>query len=166
MSHNNSLQTDPDWQAVLSAMQRYCAYQERCTDDVWKRLSKEKWVSEKKEQLIQVLREEGFVNDERFAMQYVRSKINQNKWGKMKIRYALQQKRIQSSLIDEVLNAFPDEVYQQMVKDELQKKLAQLQAEPKEKQFQKLYRFAASRSYEPDIFMPLIILLQQTQIDL
>ena len=140
---------------VLASMQGYCACQERCTDDVRKRLLKEDLSQEDQDRVVRSLLDDGFLDDGRFAKQYVRGKINQNKWGKIKIRYHLQHKGIASAMIEEALSDFSEEDYRNMMAHELQKKTGQLRDGKTEKKA-KLYRFAASRGYEPDLFLPML----------
>ena len=88
---------------VLDKMAKYCAYQERCVKDVKDKLKTFDFSEEEKIKILEYLLDNRFVNDERFAMAFVRGKVNQSGWGVNKIRFHLMQKGIAKELIDEAL---------------------------------------------------------------
>ncbi len=54
-------------------------------------------------EMLAIMEQEGFVDDERFARAYVRGKLRINGWGRLKIRNGLRAKLIDSKLIETVL---------------------------------------------------------------
>jgi regulatory protein len=81
----------------------YCAYRERCHYEVKERLFSLGLNKLSVDQLLVKLIEEGFLNEERFAVQFAGSHFRVKKWGKKKIAYALQQKRISDANIKNAL---------------------------------------------------------------
>lgn len=79
---------------ALSKLQRYCAYQERCHQEVRNKLIGLKVYGDDLEDVISSLISEGFLNEERYARAYVRGKSRIKRWGKMKIRTQLKAKQI------------------------------------------------------------------------
>lgn len=95
---------------------RYCAYQERSQQELRDKLYG--WGLHKKEteQLIALMIEEGFINEERFAIAYAGGKFRIKSWGKIKISYALKNKRVSDYCIRKALNEIDDNEYQKTLR--------------------------------------------------
>jgi regulatory protein len=96
------------------------------------------------------------VDDQRYANAYVNDKFRFNKWGRFKIIMYLKQKHIPEECISNAINNIPIENYRELLKSEMQKKMATL---PKASKFEikgKLYRFAAQRGFENDLIVKII----------
>lgn len=137
---------------------RYCAYQERCIHDL--KLKNHEWKLNAKEfeGLINELKEDNFLNEERYVESYVKGKFHLNKWGKLKIQHALHSKNIDSTMIDEKLNLISDEEYSKTIEELLTRKMAQLKADPNKKL--KAQRYLLSKGYELDLVYQLASKLQ------
>ena len=96
---------------ILSKLQRYCKYQERCEYDLEKKLNSLKVIGKMKESIIHELYENKYFDNKRFADEYVIGKFRNNKWGKIKIRYNLKSKSIDKKIVDESLNKISQEEY-------------------------------------------------------
>ena len=107
---------------VLDKMAKYCAYQERCVKDVTEKLKTFELTQKEKDEILDYLLDNRFVNDERFTKSFVRGKINQSGWGVNKIRFHLVQKGIAKETIDEALGQTDEEVYRQRLIDILKTK--------------------------------------------
>ena len=83
-----------DSYSILVKMQNWCAYQERSQFDVRRKLSEFQISIEDKENIIVKLIEENFINEERFALQFAKGKFSIKKWGRVKIRQELKQKKV------------------------------------------------------------------------
>ena len=59
---------------------RYGAYQDRTEYEIRTKAKALGIVGERLEQLIEQLKEESFIDDVRFAQNYVRSKLNHGRW--------------------------------------------------------------------------------------
>jgi len=66
-------------------MERYCSYQERCHQEIERKLNEMSLIIEAKELIIIHLLEHNFLNEERFSKAYARGKFNIKKWGKQRI---------------------------------------------------------------------------------
>ncbi|MCF6347249.1 MAG: RecX family transcriptional regulator [Flavobacteriaceae bacterium] len=66
-------------------MERYCSYQERCHQEVERKLNEMNLIIEARELIILHLLEHDFLNEERFSKTYARGKFNIKKWGKQRI---------------------------------------------------------------------------------
>ncbi len=106
---------------ILEKISRYCAIQERCKYDVINKLKSYKANQDELESYIEYLKKNNFLNEERFVELYIRSKINQNDWGPLKIKYSLYQKNIPEAVIDRLLNKYDKGFFKLKIKDYLKK---------------------------------------------
>lgn len=133
---------------VLDKMAKYCAYQERCVKDVKDKLKTFDIPQESKDEILDYLLDNRFVNDERFARSFVRGKVNQSGWGMNKIRFHLMQKGIDKDMIDEALGQTDEEVYKQKLIDILKAKAKTVKAETDFERKRKLAAFAMQKGFE------------------
>ena len=75
-------------------LQRFCAYQERCPQEVWVKLYSLGLSKSNSEAIVGYLIEQDFLNEKRFACSFARGKFNQKKWGKNKILLELKKRNI------------------------------------------------------------------------
>ncbi len=144
----------PEW--ILKKMYRYCAYQERSQYEVMMRL-KEMPVSQNMiERVIIHLREEDFINDERFAKAFVRGKFNHKNWGRNKIRFELKKRHIPDLLIEIGMHEIDEEEYEQTLRRILHKKDKLIREKDIRKRREKLFNFARSKGYESGLIHRLI----------
>jgi regulatory protein len=106
---------------ALQKARKYCAYSDRSHYDVMLKL--QDWNIDEKTSnwIITELIQEKFLNEERFALNYSRGKLNQNKWGRMKIKYGLRQKKISDFLIKKALQSISDDNYIDILSKEIDK---------------------------------------------
>jgi len=97
---------------ILSKLERYCKYQQRCKSDVENKLNKLEVPEKIKESIIHELSEKESFNNKRFSIEYAVGKFRNNKWGKIKIRYNLNCKFIEKNIIDEALKKIPKSEYE------------------------------------------------------
>ncbi len=136
---------------VLDKMAKYCAYQERCVKEVTDKLKSYDLSQEDRDEILDYLVDNRFVNDERFAKSFVKGKINQSGWGLNKIRFHLVQKGIAKELIDKALQTTDEEVYRQRLVGILQAKAKTIKAENSFEKKRKLAAFAQQRGFEPGL---------------
>ena len=136
---------------VLDKMAKYCAYQERCTKDVRDKLKTFDIPQEDRDKILDYLLDNRFVNDERFAMSFVRGKVNQSGWGVNKIRFHLVQKGITKDIIDEALEQTDEEVYRQRLIDILKTKAKIVKAANDFERKRKLAAYAMQKGFESDL---------------
>lgn len=88
---------------------RYCAYQERCIQEVEHKLHTVGCPPRQISAYLHYLSEEDFLKESRYAELFVRGKVNNNKWGPRKIEVALMAKKVPLSLIRNELEKFDSE---------------------------------------------------------
>ena len=146
-----------DSQNALERAMRICSQNERCKNDIRLKLIQWDVPGEKHDDLIQKLVDDQFIDERRYSKLFIRSKINQNKWGKNKIRWQLIRKKIPEQLINEGLDEVNDEQYYDMIAGEIKTKMKQISPaiDPFKKK-SKILQFAASRGYEMNIVNEII----------
>lgn len=129
---------------IFGQLERFCAYQERCEQDVRKKLYSVPCSQEQRDSVVEALKEQGFLDEGRFVDAFVRGKLREQ-WGKLKIRMALVAKRIDSSLIDARLQDIDEEAYSQSLEELVGKWRRMHSADAGNKP--KLIRFLLSRGF-------------------
>ena len=136
---------------VLDKIAKYCAYQERCVKDVRDKLKTFDLPQEEKDEILDYLLDNRFVNDDRFAKSFVRGKINQSGWGLNKIRFHLMQKGIAKDIIDESLGQTNEDLYRQRLIDILKTKSKTIKAETDFERKRKLAAYAMQKGFEASL---------------
>ena len=106
---------------ALSKLMKYCAYQDRCHQEVRTKLIQLEVYGDKLEQVMSRLIEEDFLNEERFARSFARGKFRIKKWGKNKITQALKRKNISPYCIRKAMTEIGDQEYEKTLNDLLVK---------------------------------------------
>jgi len=136
---------------ALLKIQKWCAYQERCQQEVRDKLYEFGLWTDAVEELISKLISENFINEERFAKTYARGKFNIKKWGRIKIKQQLKQKRISDYCIKKAMEEInADQYYDILKKTLLQKNKIVKESNPIKLKF-KLASYAMSRGFEQDL---------------
>ncbi len=137
---------------ILLRLERYCAYQERCTHEV---LQKIKTIgledSQKIQEALKHLQSLDFLNDRRFVESYINGRVSIKKWGVNKIKAGLFEKRIDSRLIDEGLHKLDKPLYERNLQSLFDKKkegLPGFEADYAKKS--KIIRFLAGKGYSSE----------------
>lgn len=95
--------------------------------------------------------EGGFLNEERFARTFARGKFRIKQWGKIRITQELKRRQISAYCIKKALEEIETEAYHATLRELLQKKEAQLQADLPPQRRIKLLRYALQKGYEPEL---------------
>ena len=133
---------------ALVKLQRYCAYQDRCHKEVMQKLKEMQMVSQATEQIILALIEEDYLNEERFAMAFVRGKFKIKKWGRRRLMSELKQRNISKYLIQKALNQVSDVEYQATFEALAHKKANSLKGISALKKKKKLADYLLYRGWE------------------
>lgn len=131
---------------IITKLERYCAYQDRCTQEVLTKLRSLQVEEKEAQQILRLLKNDGFVDDERYAQSYIRGKIGLKQWGKQKIRMSLLQKGIPKELI----NKYLEHITPQQYTDNLQaavRKWTQSHGPVTQENITKLYRHLMAKGY-------------------
>ncbi len=133
---------------ALTKAQNLCARQEKCISDIREKLFDWKLPSTDHDTVINALLENKFIDEQRYALFYAKDKFTYNKWGKIKIEFALKQKSISSPNIKIALEKIPEIEYDKLLETELIKKIKTIKDSDEYTIKSKLVRFATSRGFE------------------
>ena len=141
---------------ALEAMRKWCAAQDRCQSEVRNKLIEHKVFGLDLENIIAQLITEGFINEERFAKNYVRGKFRMNHWGRIKIMQGLKLFQISEYCIRKGFMEIDYAEYYSTVKRELEKKWATLKSGKTMAHRKKLQNFGLQKGYESEIIREVI----------
>lgn len=96
---------------AVPKIKQYCAYQERCHEEVKDKLYSFGLNKNETEEIISTLITENYLNEERFAIHYAGGKFRMKQWGKNKIKQALKQKLVSDYCIKKALKEIGDADY-------------------------------------------------------
>lgn len=136
---------------ALIKLQKYCAYQDRCHQEVRYKLLSLKVYGDELEQVIADLIEDKFLDEERFACSYARGKFGIKKWGRMRIIRELKKRAISDYCIRKAMKEIDADDYLIALDNLMEKKLALLKTDNPYERKQKLVNYAFSRGYEADL---------------
>jgi len=141
---------------AIEKIKRYCAYQERCQSEVRRKLYTFNLDSEDIDNILCSLIEEDFLNEERYAKNFVAGKFRQKNWGKIKIKQHLKQKEISDYCIKKGFEEINQEDYLKTLDEILQKKSKVLKDENNFIKKQKLAKFAINKGFENNLVWDLL----------
>ena len=141
---------------ALAKLQRYCAYQERCHEEVRSKLLDMGIYSDWREEIIVQLIEENFLNEERFARAFARGKFRIKQWGRTRIRQELKKRKISDYCLRKAMEEIEEEDYLNTLRTALIKKNISLKEEDPYRRKSKLARYAVSRGFESELAWQLI----------
>jgi len=138
-------------EVALAKLQRYCAYQERCHQEVRSKLISIKVYGDDLEEIISELISDNFLNEERFACAFARGRFRMKKWGRNKIKQHLKLKRISSYCLKKAMEEIDEEEYLSTLDDILRKKMEKHDDLNPLVTKDKAIQYAISRGYETSI---------------
>ncbi|WP_029271037.1 regulatory protein RecX [Flavobacterium sp. KJJ] len=97
---------------ALQKLEHFCAYQERCHDEVISKLYSLKMTSDEINNIVVQLIEGNFLNETRFACSFARGKHRIKFWGKIRITNELKARHISSTNITLALKEISPEEYE------------------------------------------------------
>jgi regulatory protein len=96
---------------AIQKIENFCAYQERCHEEVVAKLRTMKMDLDEIDQIMAHLIATNFLNEERFACSFARGKHRIKHWGKIRITNELKFKNISQTLINTALKEISTEEY-------------------------------------------------------
>ena len=128
-----------------------CAQAEHCQQEMRDKMRRWELNETVQNKVIARLVKERYIDDERYARDFVKDKIHYNKWGRRKVQQALWQKRIDSDIQQRVLDEIDEKEYLDILRPLLKQKRKSIKAASDYEQNQKLVRFALGRGFGFDI---------------
>ena len=128
-----------------------CSRRERCTSEIKRKLAGYNLSIQEINRITEILSEENFINDERYAISFAHDKFRFNKWGKIKIEHQLKRADINDDYILKALESIDNKEYLYMIKTELIKKYKRDKSSNVYLMKSKLMRFGQSKGFETEL---------------
>ena len=137
---------------ALPKAKHFCAYQERCHSEVKDKLYGYGLTASEADQIISILIEENYLNEERFAILYAGGHFRTKDWGRIKIKYQLKKKMVSDYCIKKALASIETDDYMKTLSRLAAQKLKLLKSE--KNQFirkKKLQDYLLQKGFETDL---------------
>jgi regulatory protein len=135
---------------------RYCNVEERCRSQVAAKLRQWDVVSSMADGILIGLENAGFLNEDRYAELFVRSKVRQNNWGRYKIVHALKAANVNSESIEHGLLLLEEQTYCDALENVIRKAQKTIcETNPALKQ-RKIIQHAVSKGFEADLILDIL----------
>lgn len=144
---NNRLTPSQAWEKI----KYYCAYQERSHQETKDKLYRFGLAGSDVDALLARLIEEGYLNEERYARQFVGGKFRMKKWGKIKIQSELKHKRVSAYNIKIAMREIEEDNYQRVLENLTIEKWESLKSEQYLARQAKTLRYMAQKGYETNL---------------
>ena len=133
---------------ALENARKYCAYQERCHSEVRYKLLSHGIYGDFLEEIIAVLIEENYLNEERFAVQFAGGKHRIKGWGKQKIIQELKSRQVSEYSIRTAILSISHEEENERLSHTLEKKIRVSKSPDKASMKNELIKYAMSKGYQ------------------
>jgi regulatory protein len=108
---------------ALQKLQRYCAYQDRCHQEVRSKLLELGVYGDTLEEVMAELITERFLDEERFAKSYARGKFRVKKWGRIRIQQELKMRKISAYCIKKGMAEIDEAAYRATLQELISEKI-------------------------------------------
>ena len=144
------------YEQALARAAALCSGSEHCSSEIRKKLLLWGLSPTQTEKAISYLIDEKYIDNKRFCRAYCLDKFRYNHWGRIKITQMLRMLEMDTSDINEGLEAIPEEEYQEVLQHVLEQKNKQLKDSDPYIRKGKLVRHALSRGFETDLTIDLL----------
>ncbi len=142
---------------LLSKAKNFCAYQERAHQEVKEKLLSLGATRKEADEIIIVLIEENFLNEQRFAIVFAGGKFRTKGWGKIKITYELKIKSVSTQCITKALSEIDADDYQMTLEQSAYNKWNTLDAsESHNSRKAKTAKYLQQKGFEFELIMQAI----------
>jgi regulatory protein len=144
------------FKASMNKAMTLCARRENCISEVLAKLHS--WGTDVNDsaRIIELLKKDNFINEERYAFGFVREKFNNNKWGKIKIAAYLKAKNISGELIRKALDTIDNDTYNKTLNNLLSAHRRSAKAKNSYDLKAKLMRYGLSKGFESSLLYDLL----------
>jgi len=132
-------------------LEHYCAYQERCHQEVVNKLRELGMIPTAIDTIITSLIQNNYLNEMRFAQSFARGKFRIKKWGKNRILRELKLRNISNYNIKKGMEQISEEDYHTTFMELFEKRKKEVARLPIEKQKKKLISYLSYRGWETEL---------------
>lgn len=135
-------------QEATKKLEHYCAYQERCHQEVRRKLEAMHMIPEVIDIITVHLLDQNFLNEERYAKAFVSGKFKIKHWGRRRLTFELKRKDIGKYNINQALKSIPDAEYLEVFNKLIEKKVDSIKEINTLKKKKKLIDYMLYRGWE------------------
>lgn len=147
---------------ALQKLQHYCAYAERCHQDVVSKLYELNVWKKEHDAILAALIEDNYLNEERFAKSFAGGHFRTKQWGRNKIVQALKQRGVSPYCIRAGLREIEDADYRDTAQKLFNHKWEQLKGTPNRfVKMKKASDYLLQKGYETQLVNALINAVQK-----
>lgn len=128
-------------------MVKICSRKECCAFDIQKKLMRMELPEGASDEIIHRLKENRFINDDRFIRSFINDKLRFNKWGRRKIELALFQKRLPREAVERIFSEFDEADLSRSLPVLLERKWKGITGKSLYERKSKLIRYALGRGF-------------------
>ena len=137
-------------------MEYYCVYQDRCHQEVERKMNEYQLIPEAKEKILLYLMAHNFLNEERFSKSFARGKFRIKNWGKQRIIRELKSKNISNYNVNSALKEIDDEDYLETIYRITKNRNHTITENNIYKRKKKLQDFLLRKGYEYDLIFKIV----------
>jgi len=136
---------------ALQKLKHYCGYQERCHSEVKEKLYHLGVWKKEHDEIIAGLIEQGYLNEERFAIAFAGGRFRMKQWGRVKIKYELKQRQVSDYSIGKALKQINEEEYMALLQKLAEEKYDSLKNEQWMVRKKKTMDYLMQRGFEGEL---------------
>ena len=136
---------------ALNRVAAYCSRTEQSEFAVRKKLVAWELSEDAIKRIIDRLKKEKYLDDNRFTRSFVNDKLNFNKWGRTKIIYELKKRNIPASVYMPILEELSGDEFEKQLMHILSVKIKSVKGKNDYDKKTKLIRFALGRGFTMDL---------------
>lgn len=147
---------DPTITEAIKKLERFCAYQERCHQEVIQKLRSLGLYEDNADVVIVHLLKNDFLNEERFARSFARGKHRIKSWGRNRIVNELKMRGITKFNITHALSEISEEEYLETFKKLAEKQWELISEKNHLKKRKKFCDFLLRKGFESDLVYSIV----------
>jgi len=143
-------------QEAFDKAARYCCAEERCRSQVIEKFKQWDVPQEMRNGILIGLENSDFLNENRYAELFVRSKVRQNNWGRYKIIHALKAANLNPDSIKHGFSLLDEQIYLDALNNVIKKAQKLIHEDNKATKQKKILQHAVSKGFEQDLILHIL----------
>jgi regulatory protein len=136
---------------VISDMARLCSRSEQCSPEIHKKIIATGLTEDETVGILNYLKEEKYIDDERYVKAYVAEKFRINRWGRVKMKYYLRMKGLPDDIIEAGLESIDETKYRDILLKTMKEKAKKVNKKNKFEKMGQVIRYTQGRGFEPEL---------------
>ncbi len=136
---------------LLEKGRKFCSYRDRTVREVSQKLYSLGASQQLAAQIVNILKEELFIDERRFALAFARGKLENNKWGKIKLKYEMQGRGLDPLTVNQALESLDPERYSEILNGIARAKIKTLRALDEYTAKGKTAEYCTRKGFEVDL---------------